>query len=431
MCIKYFKLTNNRLNNETNSFTINKFMTDLYNYMLRHYTNSTKRRFPKMQNYGRKKYRFSNYPKELKYYFFTLYRRLGVSEDGQKFIFAHVDNMPFWAPAISNKCKVHKNNCPIYCKYNSHNKIIYTQKTNNFDLLYNLNDKKLTEEERLNLWKRKDKDLMKKKSKIFLCLSEAEHCTFEPKLNKNEENYTKNSAEDVINKRVSNKEWVNQMGENFSGRFPLVYKEGIYKQAKVLFQSGKFSDTLSLLATAFNLDAIKAKFDPKFEVVYKKKLAKEREKDSGKDGNSNHTDNMNIFNMMSRDEKKKEVEPDNFDNPKNYQICYGIFDMIKLIEDYKEDRKKKIKKLKEEINIIKETKKESKLYSSNANMKTNDINNKDIQVDTSNQILVASTNMNTVKSLSCKQVQQDSSHKINFIKDKYFKFFKTIMCPLR
>ena len=431
MCIKYFRLTNIRLENGSTSFTVNKFMTDMYNYMIRNHTNSTKRRFPKINNYGRKKSRFSNYPKGLKFYFFMLYRRLAVSENGQKFIFAHLDNMPFWAPAISNKCKIHKNSCPIYCTYNSHNKIISTQKSKNFNLLYNLEDKKLTEEERLNLWKRKDEDLMKKKSKIFLCLSDAEHCTFEPKLIHNEENYVNNSTEHVINKRISNKVWVNKMGDNFSERFPLVYKVGIYKQARILFQSGKFNDTLSLLATAFNLDAIKAKYDPKFEATYKKKIAKEREKESGNVGNSNN-DTMNIMNMISRDEKKKEVEPDNFDNPKNYQICYEIFSMIKNIEEYKEDRKKTVKKLKEELNIIKDAKKNSTIFKGKAEIIIDDINNKQKLFDTNNQNLMLSTNMNTVKSQSCKVVQNDhSNHKINFIKDKYFKFFKTIMCPLR
>ena len=115
----------------------------------------------------------------------------------------------------------------------------------------------LTDEERLHLWKRKD--IQEEKAKIFLCLDEVEHCTFQPNINK-KEGEIHLQLEDLIKKRMSNKVWVDKMGSNFSGRFPLIHKEGIMKQAKVLYSNGSFKQALHLLEQNFNIDFIKMHF---------------------------------------------------------------------------------------------------------------------------------------------------------------------------
>ena len=110
------------------------------------------------------------YPKKLKFYFFRLLRRLGRDAHG-KLVFARNDNIPFWSPSLSNKCKIHGNNCPIYCCYNTHNKMIKESRDKNFNTNFNIKGckKKLEEKEVLNLWKRPD--LKDKKEKYGLSVT--------------------------------------------------------------------------------------------------------------------------------------------------------------------------------------------------------------------------------------------------------------------
>ena len=69
-----------------------------------------------------------------------------------------------------------------------------------------------------------------------MCFSEVEHCTFEPRLNIQKETKPE-KPEEVVQKRLSNKEWVVKMGDNFKKRFPLIHKEGQLKIAKIAYQS--------------------------------------------------------------------------------------------------------------------------------------------------------------------------------------------------
>jgi hypothetical protein len=120
---------------EKNKVLINRFLTEIYSYMLKHHGAATKRRFPRV-NYGtRKKSRFSNYPQHLKSYFFQLVRRLRKTPD-DKFKFADIDILAFWAPAMSNACKVHGAECPLYCKHNTHNDFIYSQNKKSAKILH-------------------------------------------------------------------------------------------------------------------------------------------------------------------------------------------------------------------------------------------------------------------------------------------------------
>ena len=112
--------------------------------------------------------------------------------------------------------------------------MIKESKDKNFNTNFNIkkNKKKLEEKETLNLWKRPD--LKKKKEQIFMCFDDAEHCTFEPKLQKPDYELEKDA---IIKSRLNNDNWVKDMGPLFTlvrGN-NTIYKEGILKQAKILF----------------------------------------------------------------------------------------------------------------------------------------------------------------------------------------------------
>ena len=81
------------------------------------------------------------YPKKLKFYFFRLLRRIGTDNKGN-LVFAKNENIPFWSPSLSNKCKIHGNNCPIYCCYNTHNKMIKESRDKNFNTNFNIKNNK-------------------------------------------------------------------------------------------------------------------------------------------------------------------------------------------------------------------------------------------------------------------------------------------------
>ena len=110
----------------------------MYKSMTTNHKNATKRRFPRICFEKKKKKRFNDYPLELKIYFFNLLRRLTyeVKDGGVKYKFGRENCLAFWAPSGSNGCKVHRDYCPLYCKFNSHNKYIKTQKNVNFNILH-------------------------------------------------------------------------------------------------------------------------------------------------------------------------------------------------------------------------------------------------------------------------------------------------------
>jgi hypothetical protein len=225
-------------------------------------------------------------------------------------------------------------------------------------------------------------------------LSEAENCTFEPKINFKKEKDSKedNKEEEIINKRVSNKEWVDSMGKNFTSKFPLRYKEGICKKAYVLFLDGKFTEVIRELEKAFDIEAIKCKFDPKYAEYMKKKKANEKKSEQEKQEEQ--------FEMYRPEKKVGTIEKDNFSNPKNHEICLQVYEILKGIDDYNKSRLKDSKRLKEELKIIEQTK-----------------NDKPFLENT------------TIKE---ENVKEDGlNHSIKYTKDKYFKFFKTMMCPLK
>lgn len=425
-CIFYYKnMKEKTLSNKP--FSKEKFLSELYSFCLKNHKNVCKRLFLLRgqgckSGYGAKrKPRYNNFPKEFKTLFFSLFRTLSKNTEG-RFVFGSKANLPFWAPALRNNCKIHIDSaCPLYCRNNTFNKLICLQKNKGNEIFFNPNTE-LTEAERLNLWKRKD--LIEQKQKIFLCLSEAEHCTFEPKLNNKKENSEFLENEEIIKKRISNKEWVDQMGPNFTASFPLVYKEGVFKKARIAFLEGNYSEAIKRLSNAFDVDSIKAHFDAKFAVIHKKKLEEEKKRQNlGK---------KEIVSMYDNEQNaKKNVQPDDYKNAKNKELCYQVFCMVSEIDNYKKAKDKEAKKIEEELKIINKFKQDKSLI-------LGETANKQLANSLNNASLInhnATNNINTTNLEATNKANLSTNyqtlHKENYLKDRYFKFFKSIMCPLK
>ena len=352
---EYYKKMVKRLENDNDKDkieSINIFLNNMYKEMSKKHRNATRLYFKRPRcEVLKKTYKYKKnhtfYPRKLKYFFFRLLRRIGVDQKG-KLVFAKTDNLPFWSPSLSNNCKIHGNNCPIYCCYNTHNEMIKELRDKNFNSNFNIKQckKKLIEKETLNLWKRPD--IKKEKEKIFMCFDDAEHCTFEPKLIQNGPDQEK---DEIINSRLNNMKWVNEMGKNFTIRRGTIYKEGVLKRAKIFFNDGRYKDTIKELKKAFDLEAIK---------IFKKNG---EYKPKQKDKDNNYNKPRNIF-----DRKKDENEPtEDFKNEKNLQLINEVYFMLKTIEEFRRRQKSQTNKLKDEIELIEYNKK--KYYNKNVDSK--------------------------------------------------------------
>ena len=374
------RLTKGKNENES----INLFLNNVYKEMSKKYRNATKIYFkrPRLEVL-KKTYKYKKiqtfYPKKLKFYFFRLLRRIGTDEKGN-LVFARNDNIPFWSPSLSNQCKIHGNNCPIYCCYNTHNNMIKESKEKNFNTNFNIkkNKKKLEEKETLNLWKRPD--LIKKKEQIFMCFDDAEHCTFEPKLSKPTNNLEK---DDIINSRLNNDKWVKEMGNNFTMVRGTIYKEGILKKAKILFAEGKYKDTIKELKKAFDLSVFET-YKPRFllkegetnkfirappkpeeekkeeekkeekkEEEKKEEKKDEEKKEEEKKEEKKEEEKSNIIKMPGFNRKIDLSKPmENFTNEKNIQLLDEVYFMLETIKEYEKRQIIQSKNLKKEMKLI-------------------------------------------------------------------------------
>jgi len=406
-CVAFLRIIEARLQTKDNG-SINKFLTKMYSNMKANYKSATKRRFPYINYDKKKKKRFNDYPLDLKIYFFNLLRRITYEQkgDGVKIKFGRENVLAFWAPSGSNQCKVHRSYCPLYCKYNTHNKYIKTQRKVNFNNLHPV--KELNQAERLHLWKRNE--LAKEKTKIFLCFSEVEHCTFEPRLNIQKEGARADNPEEVVAKRLSNKEWVLKMGDNFQKRFPLIHKEGQLKVAKIAYQGGDFTKAMKIINSTFDIEQIKCHFDKKYQEAYKKRKKEEelKKQQAGEETKSSNPFDNNQF--MKFGEKEIVIVPDDFTVPKNNQICSEVYDIVLDIEGFKKDKKREAKRIEDEVKLIKG----SKLDKMSDTLKS-------VSFNSTTGIQLVDTMANTKISMA----------QTNYIKDKYFKLFKSIMCPLK
>ena len=382
----YAKMSKRLEKGKDGTESINIFLNNMYKEMSKKHRNATRRFFKKPRcEVLKKAYRYKKnhtfYPRKLKYYFFRLLRRIGRDNTG-KIVFAKNENLPFWSPSLSNNCKIHGNNCPIYCCHNTHNDMIKELRDKNFNTNFNIkkNKKKLTEKETLNLWKRPD--LKKEKEKIFMCFDDAEHCTFEPKLIK-KENEPEIEKEDLINSRLNNQKWVDDMGHNFTLVRGTIYKEGILKRAKIFFADGRYEDTIKELKKGYDLEAIK---------IFKKNGEyKPKQKE-----NNNNNQPRSIF-----DRKKNENEPtEDFKNEKNLQLIEEVYFMLKTIEEYRKRQKSQTNELKKEIAMIEHQKK------------------------------IVNNGLVNTKEIDNNRDYSDKNPKYKFVKDKYFNYKKE-MCPLK
>ena len=378
--IEYYKKMVGRLKSGKIEL-FSKFLNNMYIQMGKKHKNATRRRFRKTHYETLKKaYKFKKlhtfYPENLKHYFFRLLRRLGKNEKG-KYVFAKVDTLSFFAPVMSNKCKIHGNNCPLYCIRNTHNDEVLKQRKNNFKRIYDINNQKLYNDEKFNMWKRPE--LIKEKEKIFMCYSDAKNCTFEPEVvyfkeqKMTAENMTK---DELIEIRKDNMKWVNKMGNNFIDKYPLKYKEGVCKRARVFLDNGQYQNCEKELKKAFNLDEILKYFDPEGYKLKKEREKKRKEKEENKERNQNepsYSFNPNsksggpisITTNQNKAFKKKEDEisrivPDNFGKPKNLEICREVYDMMLIIKSIKSEirsNKRRVKELREQEREWKEIRK--------------------------------------------------------------------------
>ena len=136
-------MTNRLKKDENGSESINHFLNNMYKEMSIKHRNATKLYFKKPRcEVLKKTYKFKKnhvyYPRNLKYFFFKLLRRLGRDANG-KLVFAKTENLPFWGPSLSNTCKIHGKNCPIYCCRNTHNDMIKALRNKNFNTNFNIN----------------------------------------------------------------------------------------------------------------------------------------------------------------------------------------------------------------------------------------------------------------------------------------------------
>jgi hypothetical protein len=397
---------------------ISKFLNRIYEKMEKEYPNATKRKFRKI-GYTRKIKRkmLIKYPNSFKYYFFSLVRRIGINEDGKAKI-APVENIPFWGPAMSNSCKVHTDGCPVDCIHNTHNDMLMQQRSSNYKQIYAPNKmKNLRKDERFNFWKRPE--LIKEKEKIFMNLGDAKNCTFEPKINKldkDEDLINGLTKEELVQKRLHNREWVNKMGPEFKDRFPLLYKEGMCKFVKGIFAEGRYDKALNELKKAFNLEKIEAFFDAERGINTKKKVQpkqkpdkeeekkdnepkKELEKENNVNSNQQQNNNINNqSNMNKNDKKEQDVREDNFSNPKNREICYEVYLMIKEIKKHRKDKKQSAQKLEKELNMIEHLK------------------------------LLEKNKLVETKEIKVNPEMTDNNHQYTFTKNKYFMNKKSKMC---
>ena len=320
--IEYYKKMSKRLDKDKDGIeSINIFLNNMYKEMSRKHRNATKLYFKKPRcEVLKKTYKFKKnhtfYPRKLKYYFFRLLRRIGI-KDG-KITFAKIDNLPFWGPTLSNNCKIHGNNCPIYCCYNTHNEMIRENRDKNFNKNFNIKNykKKLEEKETLNLWKRPD--VKKEKEKIFMCFEDAEHCTFEPKLTKNiNENLEKDK---LINSRLNNMEWVNNL------KIDTILKQGKVKRAKIAFENGNYTEFDNLLKNCFDFKQIEEAKKKELERDKKDKKEKKNDKNEKRDKNQQITDEAYMMNKeigryrmrQTNQSKKLEKELDMIKYKKQY-----------------------------------------------------------------------------------------------------------------
>lgn len=126
--------------------------------------------------------------------------------------------------------------------------------------------------ERTSCWQ-KDEYYMTRLN-VMMRLSDAKECTFTPNVGSKmpkqykelmQREYGVWANQFLSVTKSSFNEWVNAMGDNFSKRFPTIYKYGKFKRALRYWKEDKFIKAYKEIAEAFNIDSIKRNFDPTYD----------------------------------------------------------------------------------------------------------------------------------------------------------------------
>ncbi|CAG9332380.1 unnamed protein product [Blepharisma stoltei] len=251
------------------------------------------------------------YPLKWKHYFFSLVKSYLKTSEGLILL----KNLPcnFWTPPSADKCTIHTMSCPPNCEYATWNKKALQQTIKEDKYVLNWHEK-------LRPWARPD--TLNKREQIFMSYADARECTFEPKTGSKVPKKHLDLAMKTFGELRNTIQpgeapnfamWVNRMGKNFRSREPLIFKTGIYKQAKALFHQGAPEAAKKKLVDNFNIPCILDHWEP---------------------GKNRPTMN--------------EKPPEEFNNPEALELMENVYNLFCAIRELKRDLRRQIDKLKKE-----------------------------------------------------------------------------------
>ena len=170
--------------------------------------------------------------------------------------------MPFWAPPSSG-AKRHGLDKIVNATYNKKVQVLSREKGIN-EVEDNI--------EKNTAWVKEGFE--KERLNFLMTLSDAKNCTFYPKTGSNipekhktmiKNHYPSWANEMLEHKADSFEEWVNKMGDNFSRRFPTIYKFGKFKRAVNFLRRDLFIKAYKEIADAFNIESIKKELEINYD----------------------------------------------------------------------------------------------------------------------------------------------------------------------
>jgi hypothetical protein len=250
---------------QSSNLPVSLYLSNSYMSLKAQFPLAVSRHFP-YKNYGSttkangEKTFGKSYPQEFKHYFFAVFKSLLKTAKG----IIMLKSMPalIWAPPSKSKCTIHADVCPPNCMYVTLNKKIIRQTMKNEEYSVAWHSK-------LRPWFRPD--MQKDKEKVFMNLSDARECRFEPvvgsKVPEKHLALTFKHFSEIRNKINPDQApnfnmWVSRLGNNLKSSDPSLFKTGIYKQAKALYIQDKYKESKDLLVEHFNMPCILDHFMP-------------------------------------------------------------------------------------------------------------------------------------------------------------------------
>jgi len=312
---KYLQMRKRRLYEKIP--TLKEFLIRTYHEMHTKHKESTERRFPHITYGYSKRLKKNSYPVEFKRHFFLLVKAIsrGTKMSHGKKLLA------FWAPPSAGS-KAY--NC-------LDTNISYNKRVN--ELSRETRIRRIEEDiERTSCWQ-KDEYYMTRLN-VMMRLSDAKECTFTPNVGSKmpkqykelmQREYGVWANQFLSVTKSSFDEWVNAMGDNFSKRFPTIYKYGKFKRALRYWKEDKFIKAYKEIAEAFNIDSIKRNFDPTYDPHKFKSSMFSKE------------------NLKLEDEGYKPQE--NFNDAPNARFLEDVYILIMFLESQEKDLKKSIREV--------------------------------------------------------------------------------------